>query len=282
MEKLTGHGNGPVVVMDSGLGGLSVLARLAMTAPDLPLVYYADTHYAPYGDKTVEEVRRRVDHVTRHLMKTAPRLLLLACNTATSAAAHHLRQQLSIPVVGMEPALKPAVMETDPMTVMVAATPLTLSEHKFSRLLTRVSAHHRIIPLPCPGLVDRIEKEGPGSPAVYGHVRELLNPYRHERIHRLVLGCTHYVLIRNVFQQVLGEGTLLVDGNEGTVRQTLRLLGERENRQESHRLILRTSSPEKTAREQMHQVLAWVMGELSQDETTWNERIHIEEEEEWR
>jgi glutamate racemase len=218
----------PIGILDSGLGGLSVLADLAAVRPGGHYYYFADARYAPYGEKKSEEVRQRALVIADFLVKKGAKLLLVACNTATSAAVADLRKLLTIPVVGMEPALKPAVTSQTPQTVLVAATPLTLREEKFGALFRQTKGQHEVIPLPCPGLVEIIEKEGPGSDAVGEKLIELLAPHRHRQIHRLVLGCTHYVLISHQWQQAVGAGTELVDGNTGTVRQVLKVLKERQ------------------------------------------------------
>ena len=214
----------PIGMIDSGMGGLSVLADLVTSCQEEEYIYYADSRYAPYGEKDRETVRHRVTEIATFLMLFNTRLLVLACNTATSAAVDELRQYLPIPVIGMEPALKPALAHGNIQRVVVAATPLTLKERKFEELFQKTRGNHEIIPLPCPGLVEIIEEEGPESAAVGHKLTELLAPLKNRRIDRLVLGCTHYVLIRSRWQQAAGPETQLVDGNEGTVRQILRVL----------------------------------------------------------
>ncbi len=215
----------PIGILDSGLGGLTVLADLVSSLPGEHYIYYADTQFAPYGEKPRNTVRNRVMEVSRNLFKYNIKILVIACNTATSAAAECLRSELSIPVVGMEPALKQAVSAKGNQTIMVAATPLTIKAEKFTSLFQTLRGHHRVIPVPCHGLVELIESAGPDSPLIDHKLQELMSPYGHQLIHQLVLGCTHYVLIRSKWQHLLGPATRLVDGNAGTVRQTLRLLG---------------------------------------------------------
>ncbi|SMP41285.1 glutamate racemase [Anoxynatronum buryatiense] len=245
-------------IFDSGLGGLSVLADLTKIHPGDEFHYYADTCFAPYGEKSRDLVQKRVLEVAEKLLQRHIRLLVIACNTATSAAVEELRQLLPIPVVGMEPALKPAVLGETPLRIVVAATPLTLKEKKFSALLQQNQGFHDIIPLPCPGLVEVIENAGPGSRQVDEKLAELLAPVAQTPIHRLVLGCTHYVLIRPQWQQAVGSGTQLVDGNEGTVRQALRLLSvtnEREKHTSTTRIHLMTSASGLAPREMMKHIL---------------------------
>lgn len=247
-------GQRPIGVFDSGLGGLSVLADIIIERPDDQYLYYADTHYAPYGEKSSEMVRKRVLEVADQLMNAGARLLVIACNTATSAAADVIRSKASIPVVGMEPALKPAVEGDTRQTILVAATPLTLQEKKFTNLMDQWRGSHQVLLLPCPGLVEVIEQEGPDALAVDEKLKTLVAPYECQEIHRLVLGCTHYVLIRHKWQQLMGSQVQLIDGNQGTLRQVLRLLKDDETPGEA-RVALMTSSRHVKALNNMKQIL---------------------------
>lgn len=241
MEGINTHVNGAIGIIDSGMGGLSVLADLLLARPKDRYVYYADTDYAPYGSKSREEVEQRVMGIAGKLIDSGIRLLVIACNTATSAASDTVRLNATIPVVGMEPALKPAVANQGPLNILVAATPLTLQEDKFSRLLEQWKGHHHIWLMPCPGLVEVIEEEGPEAPAVDEKLKALAAPYQCSGISRLVLGCTHYVLVRHKWQQLLGDQVEIIDGNQGTVRQVVRLAPSTFS-QEGSRVILRSSS----------------------------------------
>lgn len=247
-------GQSPIGVFDSGMGGLSVLADIIIERPNDQYLYYADTHYAPYGEKNREMVKKRVLEVAEQLMSAGTRLLVIACNTATSAAADAIRSKASIPVVGMEPALKPAVEGNMRQTIMVAATPLTLKETKFTNLMDQWRGSHQVLLLPCPGLVEVIEKEGPDALAVDEKLKTLVAPYECKNIHRLVLGCTHYVLIRHKWQQLMGDQVQLIDGNQGTLRQVVRLLKGDEAFRES-RVTLMTSSKNVETLQHMKQIL---------------------------
>ena len=254
MAGVTRFEQRPIGVFDSGMGGLSVLADIIIERPDDQYLYYADTHYAPYGEKSRDMVRKRVMEVAEKLMTAGTRLLVIACNTATSAAADAVRNNVTIPVVGMEPALKPAVEGSTRQTILVAATPLTLQEKKFTNLMEQWRGTHQVLLLPCPGLVEIIEKEGPDALAVDEKLKTLVAPYECQEIHRLVLGCTHYVLIRHKWQQLMGGQVQLIDGNQGTLRQVLRLLKDNEALGES-RVALMTSSRHAETFENMKQIL---------------------------
>ncbi len=241
-------------IFDSGLGGLSVLADLIVERPRDHYVYYADTHYAPYGVKSRGDVEKRVLEVVDELVTSGIRILVIACNTATSVAAEIIRKKIDIPVVGMEPALKPAVEGNTGKTILVAATPLTLREKKFTSLMEHWRGSHRVLLLPCPGLVEVIENEGPDALAVDEKLKSLVAPYECEDIHRLVLGCTHYVLIRHKWQQLMGDHVQLIDGNKGTLRQVMRLLQEEETPAET-RVTLKSSSHNPETIENMKHIL---------------------------
>ncbi len=226
MARINKAGLGAIGMLDSGMGGLSLLADAVVKNPGDRYLYVADTAYAPYGEKSRDIVTARVMEVAARMSAIGIRLLVLACNTATSAAGVTLRQQMPMPVVGMEPALKPAVEGKETQTILVAATPLTLREDKFLQLMAHWRGSHHVTLLPCPGLVDVIEREGPEALAVDQTLKALTAPYEGRPFTRLVLGCTHYVLIRHQWQQLMGDKVQLIDGNQGTLRQIMRLLGE--------------------------------------------------------
>lgn len=215
----------PIGVFDSGIGGLSVLRELLQIMPMEKFIYYADSAYAPYGLKTVEEVINRSLAVGNFLIKeNKVKALVVACNTATSAAIGVLRQEFSIPIIGMEPALKPALHSSQGGLVLVLGTPMTLKEVKFQELMRRYDAGEKIIPLPCPGLVELIEKgmvEGEELQAYFANLFSLLDL---SHIDTVVLGCTHYLFVKKTIKSFFPENTVLLDGNMGTVRQVKRLL----------------------------------------------------------
>ncbi len=254
MAGVTKGSERPIGIFDSGLGGLSVLADLIVERPHDHYLYYADTHYAPYGIKSREDLEKRVLEVADQLVTSGIRLLVIACNTATSAAVETIRKKTAIPVVGMEPALKPAVVGSAGNTILVAATPLTLREKKFASLMEQWRGSNRVLLLPCPGLVEIIEKEGPDASEVDEKLKTLVAPYECEEIHRLVLGCTHYVLIRHKWQQLMGDNVQLIDGNKGTLRQVMRLLQEEGNPAET-RVTLKSSSLKPETIEHMQHIL---------------------------
>ena len=217
------NANGITLMIDSGVGGISVLALAHQRLPNENFHFFADAAYAPYGDKTPEEIRERL-HTILTIHKDQPiKAILLACNTATSAAAAALREELDIPVIGMEPALKPAVLSSTGQ-IIVMATALTIREEKFQNLLALYGAGRDIIPMPCPGLMELVEKDTAGE-ETEAFLRKALSPYE-KTMSSLVLGCTHYVFLRPLLQKMYPQVELF-DGNDGVVRHLEDILQDR-------------------------------------------------------
>jgi len=219
------NGKGDYIgVFDSGVGGISVLRQLVALMPGERFLYYGDSANAPYGTRTREEVCALTLRAAEALVSRGLKALVVACNTATSAAITQLRCRYpNLIVVGIEPALKPAALQFPGGRIGVLATPMTLREEKFARLLEQYSRQCEVIKLPAPGLVELIEAGKADSPETVILLRELLMPYKGQ-LDAVVLGCTHYPFAARAISQVLGEGTLLWDGGLGTARETRRRL----------------------------------------------------------
>lgn len=214
----------PIAVFDSGLGGISVLRELVRRMPNEHYRYFGDSANAPYGTRPVEDVRRLTLENIQRLYDRGIKAAVIACNTATSAAIVPLRERFAdIPVIGMEPALKPAVLEHEHACVLVLATPLTLREEKFAHLLEHYSSRAEIVRLPCPELVEFVESGAVDTPEVHAYLRERLEPYR-GRVDAAVLGCTHFPFLRGAIRAALGDAVTLYDGGDGTARETERQL----------------------------------------------------------
>lgn len=222
----------PVGVFDSGMGGISVLREILAQLPGENVIYYGDTAHAPYGTKPPAEVMARVREVMDLLMARQVKAVLIACNTATSVAAATLRAELDLPIIGMEPALKPASELRHGGRILVMATPLTLRLPKFQALMARYG--EGAIPLPCPGLMELVEEGELDGPEVEDYLTRLLTPYRHTPLDAVVLGCTHYVFLRDILRRMLPAETALLDGNAGTVRQLHRVLEQRDSLRQAH------------------------------------------------
>lgn len=215
----------PIAVIDSGVGGISVLRELIALMPNENFIYFGDSANAPYGSKSRDEVLKITRRNLEFLKERGIKALVVACNTATSAAVRVLRgEESELVIVGIEPAIKPPSVELDHPRVLVMATPLTLREEKFNLLAARFADDEQIIPLPCPGLVELIEDGHIDSPELDEYLENLLSPYRDEKIDALVLGCTHYPHIKKAIMRHLSPGIRVYDGGEGTARETRRRL----------------------------------------------------------
>jgi glutamate racemase len=219
--------NRPIAVFDSGMGGISVLRELVGIMPNENYIYFGDSANAPYGTKTLEEVRTLTCSYADQLFKEGAKGLVVACNTATSAAVRVLREQYpDIPIVGIEPAVKPAAMCREHPRVLVMATPMTIRETKFKNLMARYEKDAEIIPLPCPGLMDFVERGDLDGEDLRKYLVELLFAFQHEKVDAVVLGCTHYPFVKDMIRKTLGDDVLVFDGGAGTAKEMKRRLGE--------------------------------------------------------
>ncbi len=217
----------PIAVFDSGVGGISVLRELKKILPNEDFIYYGDSKNAPYGMKTKEEVRRLTIEAAEYLFAQGAKGLVVACNTATSAAVRTLREMYpEVPLVGIEPAVKPAATLKPNCRVLVMATPMTIREEKFQNLMAKYEDMAEIIPLPCPGLMDFVERGDLTSIDFRKYLEELLFVHRIHPVDSVVLGCTHYPFAKEMIRDVLGPDVMVFDGGEGTAREMKRRLSE--------------------------------------------------------
>ncbi|MCI2048505.1 MAG: glutamate racemase [Lachnospiraceae bacterium] len=213
-------------IFDSGVGGLSVLNECWHELPqDTEYLFYGDTEHVPYGLRTAQEIRGYADSAVDCLASQGVDAVIIACNTATAVAISRLRQKYTLPIIGMEPAVKPAVEKNDGRRVLVTATPVTLREEKLRNLLERVDEEHCVELLPLPELVMFAEREEFDSPAVLQYLKKQLGDRKPEEYYALVLGCTHFNYFKPAFRTIFGKGTVLVDGRRGTVRHLRDMLG---------------------------------------------------------
>ena len=216
----------PIGVFDSGLGGISVLAQLIACMPEEKYIYFGDSANAPYGVRSTEEVKELTFKVVDNLIKHNVKALVVACNTATSAAVTELRSLYDIPIIGMEPALKPAIEKYQSKDIIVMATPVTLREKKFNNLIQQFNRPENIIKLPCPGLVELIEASGGQSQEIKKYLANQFASFNLSNVGAIVLGCTHYIFIKDAIKELLGDSIELIDGNRGTTNHLYKLLEE--------------------------------------------------------
>ncbi len=234
----------PIAVFDSGVGGVSVLRELRRLMPGENFYYFGDSANAPYGLKSTEQVRTLTLSAAKKLFDAGAKCLVVACNTATAAAIEALRQTYPERIiVGIEPALKLAADRHPQGTIGIMATDVTLREQKLSSLLARYSQNCRVIRLPSPGVVELVEAGKADTDEAVMLMQTELGPYAQE-LDALVLGCTHYPFMKNAIRAVLGDSVELLDGGEGTARETMRRLKEADllNPQPKGSLVVENSS----------------------------------------
>jgi len=213
---------GAIGVFDSGVGGLSVLRHIRQLLPRERLIYVADSAHVPYGDKSREYIEERSIIIARFLQQQGADAIVVACNTASAAAAATLRKQFNIPIIAMEPAVKPAVSATRSGIVGVLATTGTLASARFAALLERYAGDVEIVTQGCPGLVEQVERGELNS----AHTRELIERYTAPLLARgadtLILGCTHYPFLAALISELVGREVTLVDTGAAVARQLQR------------------------------------------------------------
>ena len=217
--------NAPVGVFDSGIGGLTVAREIMRNLPSEKIVYFGDTARVPYGSKSRETVIRYSRQIVHFLETQQVKAIVIACNTATSVAASTLRQQYpSIPIIGIEPAMKPAVLWKEHDKVAVMATPATLALPKFHELMKHYSKESDIYPVPCPGLADYVEKGIFDGEEITEFLKGLLAPSLEKHVDAIVLGCTHYPFVEKVIQRIAGPDVKIFNGAHGTALELQRRL----------------------------------------------------------
>ena len=213
-------------VFDSGVGGLSVLRAIRAAMPAERLVYVADTGHAPYGDQSEAHITQRTLTVGNWLAEQGVKAITIACNTATVVAAKTLREQTHLPVVAIEPAIKPAVANTQSGVVGVLATRQTVQSAAVARLVQLFGADKRVLLQACPGLMEQVEQADLHSPQTQALLRQFIEPLLAQGADTLVLGCTHYPFLRDTIAHIAGAGVTLIDPAEAVARELKRRLAE--------------------------------------------------------
>ena len=214
-----GKNESPIGFIDSGVGGISVLKEAVKLIPKENYIYFGDSKNAPYGTKSVKEVQRLTFNACELLLDRNVKALVIACNTATSAAINELREKYKfMPVIGIEPALKPAVELNRKGKVIIMATPMTLAENKFNKLMLKYDKVAEIVPLPCPRLVELIESGVIEGEELESYISYKFSSLAQNNIAAVVLGCTHYPFIKKQLLKFLGEDIPILDGSIGTAK----------------------------------------------------------------
>ncbi len=216
-----------VGLFDSGLGGLTVLNAIAKTLKGADIFYVADTLYAPYGDKSKEEIFARCDKITRYLLeKYSIDALVVACNTATSIIIKHLRQIFpNLIIIGIEPGIKPAINKTKTGNIGILATASTLNGEKYRILVDELTKEHdvKLFEQACVGLVQQIEKGETKAFQTYSMLENWLKPMLHNRVDTIVLGCTHYPLVKQTIKDIMGEDIIIIDTGDAIAKRLMDL-----------------------------------------------------------
>lgn len=218
----------PIGIFDSGVGGLSVVRAIKRRLPNESLIYLADQAHVPYGLRSLAEVRSYAEGITRYMLASGAKMIVVACNTASAAALHQLRRLFAqVPFIGMEPAVKPAAENTDSGVVGVLATPATFQGALYASLVERFANGVSVLQDTCPGLVEKIEAGELDSPATRAILNDALGPMLEKGIDTVVLGCTHYPFVIPLIQDIVGDGVRVIDPSPAVARQVERVLADR-------------------------------------------------------
>jgi glutamate racemase len=217
----------PIGIFDSGIGGLSVLQAIQALLPTQPTIYLGDQVHVPYGSRPLEQVRAFSKEITRFLLNQGTGLIVVACNTASAAALHHLRMTFpNTPFVGMEPAVKPAAENTLTGVVGVLATPATFQSELYASVVERFAQGVKVLQNPCPGLVDQIEKGKLDDSETMQILHKAIDPMLEQNVDTIVIGCTHYPFVIPQIRQIAGDSVRVIDPAPAIAKQVARLLQE--------------------------------------------------------
>jgi glutamate racemase len=233
-SEQSGENSKPVAIFDSGIGGLTVLREALQQLPNENYIYFADTDHVPYGTRDKDDVRQLVLNAGAFLDSQGIKMLVVACNTATSSAIAELRNRYHFPVIGMEPAVKPAVSNHKNKRVLVLATGLTLKEQKFRDLVEKVDNEKIVDLLALPELVTSAERFEFSEEKIIPLLKEKFSGFNLDQYGTVVLGCTHYPFYKKILQRIFPPGTEIIDGNKGTVTHMKNILDQKALRNPQH------------------------------------------------
>ncbi|MFT6247416.1 MAG: glutamate racemase [Cognaticolwellia sp.] len=216
----------PIAIFDSGVGGLSIAQCINHRLPNENLLYVADTLHAPYGDKTAEFIQQRVNEIAYWFIERNAKAIVVACNTATVNAIDQLRKNISIPVIGVEPAIKPAVNLSKNKKVAILVTKATAENQRFLTLVAQYSHNSEVIIQPCPGLVELIEQDKKNSPECELLLSKYLQPLLDKGVDTIVLGCTHYPLVKGIINKICGANVIIMETALPVTEQLQRQLAQ--------------------------------------------------------
>ncbi len=217
----------PIGIIDSGVGGISVLKEIKKLLPKENYIYLSDTENAPYGTKSAEEIRGLTENAVKRLLLYPCKAIVIACNTATAAAIETLREKYpSTPIIGLEPAVMPAARHFPGKNVLVLSTEATEKTERFKRLVAAASERCRVICLPTQKIVSFVEAGMEDSPALVSYLKSEFNRYRKERFSAVVLGCTHFPFAKRAIERALGYRPCFYDGAAGAAKRLKNLISK--------------------------------------------------------
>lgn len=253
----------PIAVFDSGVGGISVLKHIHALLPSEHLIYFADSKYAPYGNKSPAEIQARCFEIADFLIAQNAKVLVVACNTATAAAVDALRDRYRLPIIGMEPAVKPAAEASKNGIIGVLATVGTLKSAQFAALLESYGRNVKVVTQACIGLVECIERGDLDSVATFKLLQQYCQPLLEQGADTIVLGCTHYPFVKPMIEKIVGADVVLIDTGAAVANQLKqRLLAEdlQSTRQLDGRVLFWTNSQ----LQQAQQVITQLWGSVAE------------------
>lgn len=214
----------PIGIFDSGIGGLSIARQIRKLLPNEDILYIADSLHAPYGDKDEEFIYQRSSLITAFLLEKNAKAIIVACNTATVSSIQKLRANYSVPIVGVEPGVKPAVFKTETGVVGVLATTQTLKSHWFNDLADNFSSHVKIVLQPCPGLVEQVESLSLESDETEALIKKYVSPLLEMGVDNIVLGCTHYAFLEPLIKKEAGPDVEIINTEHAVAKEAVRRL----------------------------------------------------------
>jgi len=223
-QKNIDKNQNPIAIFDSGVGGLSIAKCIAEQLPSEHLIYFADSLHAPYGDKPAEFIQQRVNHIAAQLIQQNAKALVIACNTATVNAIDQLRKRIDIPVIGVEPAIKPASQQTKTGKVGILVTSATAKNQRFISLVNRFTSDIEVYIQPCPGLMNVVEQGMINSEHSKQLLLKYINPLLAKQVDTLVLGCTHYPFLTGQIREIVNHKLNVMETAEPVTRELLRQL----------------------------------------------------------
>ncbi|WP_243109434.1 glutamate racemase [Anaerophilus nitritogenes] len=217
----------PIGIFDSGMGGISVLKEMKKLMPYEDYIYYGDSKNIPYGTKTKEQLQKLCIKIGDYFIDRGVKAIVIACNTATSASVDLFRERYNIPIIGVEPALKPAIEKYNRGKIVVLATDVTLKEEKFAKLMDRYKDEANIVKIPAPKLVTVVENGITSGEEAQRAILETFEGINIKEVSSIVLGCTHYIFLKDAMKKILGDNIELIDGGVGTALHLKNILDEK-------------------------------------------------------